>query len=126
MTTTLQTQLDDLGDGSPAWPWYGKLALWSVLTFFLTVSSCTVLTGLDDASVTKAEAEYLKIKYAGEAAAAQDKLALEKQRLATLERLVTEHGYGPVSARCAVEGWDNKNGREACERANALHAAGKQ
>jgi len=122
MTTTIQTQLDDL-DGSPAWPWYGKLALWSVLTFFLTVSSCTVLTGIDDASVTAAEAEYLKVKYIGEAAAAQDKLALEKQRLETLESLVAKHGYGPVSARCAVEGWDGTGDRETCERANALHAA---
>ncbi len=125
MTTTIQRQLDDL-DGSPKWPWYGKLILWCVLTFFLTVTSCTVLTGIDDASVTKAEAEYLKIKFEGEAAESVAKLALEKQRLATLERLVTEHGYGPVSARCAVEGWDTNSEREACERANALHAVKAQ
>ena len=123
MTTTIQTQLDDLGDGSPAWPWYGKLALWSVLTFFLTVSSCTVLTGIDDASVTAAEAEYLKVKYIGEAAAAQDKLALEKQRLETLERLVSKHGYGPVAARCAIEGWDGKGDRTICTTAESIHAA---
>lgn len=122
---TLKRQLDVL-DGSPAWPWYGKLALWSMLTFFLTVSSCTVLTGIDDASVKKAEAEYLKIKYEGEVAESAAELALEKQRLETLESIITEHGYGPVSARCAVEGWgNNANDRETCEDANALHAVGK-
>ena len=120
---TLKRQLDDLGDGSPVWPWYGKLALWSVLIFFLTTSSCTVLTGIDDAAVTKAEAEYLKIKYEGEAADSAAKLALEKQRLETLEKLIGGHGYGPVAARCAVEGWDTNGDRETCEDANALHAA---
>ena len=123
MTTTIQTQLDDLGDGSPAWPWYGKLALWSVLIFFIAVPSCTVLTGIDDASVEAAKAEYLKVKYIGEAAAAQDKLALEKQRLETLARLISENGYGPVAARCAVSGWDGKGDRAICEAAEALHAA---
>lgn len=124
--STLDILTEDEIIGGKVWPWWGKLILWCVLTFFLTVSSCTVLTSIDDAAVTAVEAELLKVKYIGEAAAAQDKLALEKQRLMTLERLVTEHGYGPVSARCAVEGWATGNTREACERANALHAAGKK
>lgn len=110
----------------PTFPWYAKFALIAFVTFILSVSSCTVLTSLDDAEEARAETEAHKAESAASEVRYAAEAATEKERLATLERLVADHGYGPVAARCAVEGWSTSASRETCERANALHEAARR
>ena len=104
------------------WPWWGKLILWCVLIMFALPSSCVVLTSFDDAEQERAIAENVRAKAELEAAEAEARVALETARLATMEKLIEQHGYGPVAARCAVEGWAMSD-RDVCAQAEALHAA---
>ncbi len=96
-------------------PWQGKIAVYFILAFFITVPMCTVITGFDDAEVTQAEsaAEVAKIK-------AQAELA--KQQTTAVERFIEEFGYSPMAARCAVYGWDNGSEREICKEASEEQA----
>ena len=108
-------------------PWWGRFALIAVLGVMFMLSSCTVLISLDDAEVVSADAEATKARMAADVAESKAELEIEQARLATLERLIEQHNYGPVAARCAVEGWERSSQtREACERANSLHEAAKK
>lgn len=109
----------------PIMPWYAKAGLLALLIIMLFISSCTVLTSLDDADEARAETESIKAQMEADKANYKAKMELEAARLQTLERLVSEHNYGPMSARCAVEGWSGQYDREACERANSLHEASR-
>lgn len=110
--------------GAVGFPWYGKLVLWVLLTLILSMSSCTVLTSFDDGEEARYRAEETKAESVAESAQAVSNVAMEKIRLETLERLIKEHNFGPVSARCAVEGWSTTD-RGICTEANALHEASK-
>ena len=115
--------IESLETPNNQYPWWGKLIMWCVLTIFLSLSSCTVLTSFDDAEVTKAESEAQQIRTEALVRQLGAKLALEKQRLEALETLVKDHNFGPVAARCAILGWDGMSDREICEHAEAIHAA---
>ena len=116
----------DAVPGGTVFPWYGKLALYVLLTLIISMSSCTMVTSFDDADEAKYHAEETKAETDADIAKDAAELEMEKARLASMQQLVEEHDFGPVSARCAVEGWDNQGEREICERANALHEASKQ
>jgi len=82
-----------------------------------------MVTSFDDADEAKYHAEETRAETEAEIAKDAAELEMEKARLTSMLLLVNDHGFGPVSARCAVEGWNNQPDRETCDRANALHEA---
>ena len=92
-------------------PWVGKVAVFFILAFFITVPACTVITGLDDADVASAESAATVAKIEAEA-------ELVKQKTEAVERLIKDYTFSPMAARCAVYGWTSGNGRVACEKAS--------
>ncbi len=95
-------------------PWHGKLILYAVLAFFITVPTCTVIVGFDDADVISAESK-------AEVEIAKFRSALQKQQTEAIERLIKDYKFGPVSARCAIVGWNGKAERNLCHRANEAY-----
>ena len=98
-----------------------RLAIILILGSFALFSSCTVITSFDDAEVAKAKAEQIRAEEEGATARGAQAAEMEKARLATIEKLVSEHGYGPVAARCAVKGWPDKGDSTLCSGAMREH-----
>jgi len=101
MLTFIQNIVEKIMNSTYEGPWYGRPMLVVPVVFILSMSSCTVLTGIDDTSELKIRNE------------------LEQNKLAIMERLISDHGFNAISARCAVMGID-KNERAMCEEANGV------
>lgn len=101
MFTFIQNIVEKLSQFNYEGPWYGRPILMVPVVFILSMSSCTVITGFDDLEMKQAYYQ------------------AEKERLASMERLIADHGFNAISARCAVMGID-KNERVMCEEANGV------
>jgi len=69
----------------------------SILIIFLGFAGCTVMVSLDDADEANAHAEIIKAHQLDDIA-----------KIAAIKELIAD-GIDPMTARCAVYGWDDKN-----------------
>ncbi len=81
----------------------------------VTIGTVVVLSVLMFTSCT------MVISESGEEAAAKvtARTALEKQRSTAIEKLISKHGINPITARCAILGW-NAGDRALCKEAAKL------
>jgi hypothetical protein len=79
----------------------GRWAIWCgtgvIGLFFLLVTTCTMQSNAYEPDVIKAQAEEVRAS----AVLQKERLAIVKERLAAVERLV-DKGIHPVIARCSV------------------------
>lgn len=84
----------------------------------VTIGTVVVLSVLMFTSCT------MVISESGEEAAAKvtARAALEKQRSTAIEKLISKHGINPITARCAILGWNTgiSADRTLCKEAAKL------
>jgi hypothetical protein len=101
MLTFIQNIIEKIMNSTYEGPWYGRPLLVVPVVFILSMSSCTVLTGIDDTSELQIRNDLRKIQ------------------LGTMERLISDHGFNAISARCAVMGIDT-NEQSMCKDASGV------
>ncbi len=101
MLTFIKDIIEKIMNSTYEGPWYGRPMLVVPVVFILSMSSCTVITGFDDAAVYQMQNE------------------MNKERLATMERLISDHGFNAISARCTVMGIAT-NEQDMCEDASRV------
>ncbi len=106
MLTFIKDIIEKIMNSTYEGPWYGRPMLVVPVVFILSMSSCTVLTGLDDVADKRVFYEHK---------AEQD---------AAIERLIADHGFNALAAKCAIEDIGSGD-RSMCTEANELQV-GKQ
>jgi hypothetical protein len=106
MLTFIKEIIEKIMNSTYEGPWYGRPMLVVPVVFILSMSSCTVLTGLDDVA-------YRQVLYEHKA-----------EQAAAIERLIADHGFNALAAKCAIEDI-GKNYRTMCTEANELNEAKK-
>ena len=82
----------------------------TICFIFLSLSTCTVLTGLDDVDEQKAEAMVTK----GQLDLKKQELDLERDKMEKIESLISR-GTNPVAARCAIGGFADDEEASVCK-----------
>ena len=100
--------------GREKWPWWAHAVIWCILGCCLMFTSCTVAISMDDVEQERVEMER-------DVARAEARRELDEQQTAAIQKLIQEHDYGPMAARCALVGWSNNAERDACTEANRYH-----
>jgi len=87
-------------------PWYGRPMLVVPVAFILSISSCTVITSLDDVATKQVYYQHLQ------------------EQTAAIERLITEQGMNPLAAKCAIMDIPSHE-KNMCLEANELQVRGQ-
>ena len=101
MLTFIENIIEKIMKSTYEGPWYGRPMLVVPVVFILSMSSCTVITGFDDLEMKQAYYQ------------------AEKERLGSMERLIADHGFNAISARCTVMGIDT-NEQSMCKDASGV------